>query len=217
MRSSTLSGCHVNELPLRFKPMVFLFGYGIAILGYIYCLIVHVTSKVVFVGRENLPENSNYIFCFWHQFVFLYFAIFLHNPHHAWMQHPIWYMKPSHVFLRLIGVEKIVLGSTGHAGKEAADALVKYLKNGYSTAIMPDGPNGPPFRMKKGALHMALQSHVPIIPLRFKTSHSLELQHWDKRLWPLPFTKYTVEFGAPVYITTENMEQEYKLISIDLG
>jgi lysophospholipid acyltransferase (LPLAT)-like uncharacterized protein len=217
MKTSSLSGCHVNEVPLRFKPFVFLFGYGIAILGYIYCCLVHFTSKIVFIGRENLNKNSNYIICFWHQHVFLYFSIFLRNRHHAWMQHPIWFMKPSHIFLHLIGVSKIVLGSTGHSGKEAADKLVGCLKEGYSTVIMPDGPYGPPFVMKKGALHMSIQSNVPIVPLRFKTSRALELNHWDRRLWPLPFTKYTVEFGEPYLITNDNIESKYELISKALG
>jgi lysophospholipid acyltransferase (LPLAT)-like uncharacterized protein len=126
-------------------------------------------------------------------------------------------MKPSHIFLRFIGVSKIILGSTGHSGKEAADQLVEYLKNGYSTAIMPDGPNGPPFIMKKGVLHMSLQSNVPIVPLQFKASRALELNHWDKRLWALPFNKYTVQFGEPVQVTEDNLENAYELISEALG
>ena len=217
MKTSSLSGCHVNEVPLRFKPFVCLFGYSIAILGYIYCCLVHVTSKIVYIGKEHLKENSNYIICFWHQHVFLYFTIFLRNHHHAWMQHPIWFMKPSHIFLRFIGVSKVILGSTGHSGKEAASQLVEYLKKGYSTAIMPDGPHGPAFIMKKGALHMSIQSNIPIVPLRFKASHALELNHWDKRLWALPFSKYTVEFGDPVQVTEDNLERSYELISKALG
>lgn len=217
MKSLSLSGCHVNEVPFRFKPLVFLFGYSVAILGFVYCFVVHFTSKIVFIGREQLKKNSNYILCFWHQYAFLYFVIFLRNQHHIWMQHPIWYMKPSHIFLRFIGVTKIILGSTGHSGKEAAKQLVEYLKKGSSTAIMPDGPHGPPFIMKKGSLHMSLQSNVPIIPIRFKTSFAWELNRWDRRLWPLPFTKYTVEFGQPVQVTKDNLESVYNIVSKALG
>jgi lysophospholipid acyltransferase (LPLAT)-like uncharacterized protein len=101
----------------------------------------------------------------------------------------------------------------GHAGKEAADQLVEYLKKGYSTAIMADGPKGPLFIMKKGALHMSIQSGVPIVPLQFKAAHAWELNHWDRRLWPLPFNKYTVEFGQPIQVTKDNLENAYELIS----
>jgi lysophospholipid acyltransferase (LPLAT)-like uncharacterized protein len=217
MKKLILSRLHVNEVPIHIKPLFYLYGYGIAILGWIYCCIVHLTSKIKISGKEYINENVPYILCFWHQFIFLYFVIFLRNRRHIWMQHPIWYMKPAHIFLRFIGVNKIILGSTGHAGKEAADSLIPYLRNGYSTAIMPDGPNGPPFIMKKGVLHISLQSNVPIVPMRFKASHSWEIHHWDRRLWPLPFSTFTVEFGEAIQVTNENYEKVYDLIAERLG
>jgi hypothetical protein len=128
MKKSILSKYHVNEVPIILKPIFYLYGYGIPFFGYIYLLIVRSTSKIVFIGMEQLEERSNYIFCFWHTFIFLYFAVFLRSQLHVWMQHPTWYMKPSHVMLRFIGVKKIILGSSGYSGKEAADQLVEYLK-----------------------------------------------------------------------------------------
>jgi predicted transport protein len=118
MKNSILSKYHVNEVPLILKPIFYLYGYGIPFFGFIYLLIVRLTSKIVFIGRDRLEERSNYIFCFWHTFIFLYFTVFLRTRLHVWMQHPTWYMKPSHVMLRFIGVNKIVLGSSGwDAGK----------------------------------------------------------------------------------------------------
>ncbi len=216
MKKSILSRYHVNEVPIILKPIFYLYGYGIASLGFIYCLMVHLTSKIVIIGREHLKERPNYIFCFWHSFIFLYFIVFLHTRLHVWMQHSTWYMKPSHVMLRFIGVRKIILGSTGHSGKEAANQLVEYLKKGYSTVILPDGPIGPPFKMKKGALHISLQSNVPIAPMRFQTSNSFEIRYWDRRKWPLPFSRITVEFGEPIQITEDNFEMAYDLISKSL-
>jgi hypothetical protein len=133
------------------------------------------------------------------------------------MQHPTWYLKPSHVLLRFVGVKKIILGSSGYSGKEAADQLVEYLKKGYSTVVLPDGPSGPPFQMKKGALHISMQSNVPIVPMRFKASHSFEISNWDRRKWPLPFSTITVEYGEPIQITKDNFEMAYDIISDSLG
>jgi lysophospholipid acyltransferase (LPLAT)-like uncharacterized protein len=132
------------------------------------------------------------------------------------MQHPTWYMKPSHVMLSFIGVKKIILGFSGYSGKEAADQLVEYLKKGFSTVILPDGPSGPPFKMKKGGLHISLQSNVPIAPMRFQTSNSIEIPYWDRRKWPLPFSRITVEFGEPIQITEDNFEMACDLISKSL-
>jgi lysophospholipid acyltransferase (LPLAT)-like uncharacterized protein len=217
MKNSILSKYHVNEVPLILKPMVFLYGYGIAFVGFVYCLVVHLTSNVVVIGKERLEQRPNHIFCFWHTFIWLYFAVFLRNRLHAWMQHPTWFLKPSHVMLRFIGVRKIVFGSTGHSGKKAADRLVEYLKKGYSTVILPDGPSGPPFIMKKGALHISLQSNVPIAPMRFQTSKPLEIRYWDRRRWPMPFSRITVEIGEPVQVTKDNFEHSYDIISRSLG
>ena len=96
-------------------------------------------------------------------------------------------MKPCHVLLRLMGVEKIILGSTGHSGRKAADQLVEYLKRGYSTVVMPDGPNGPPFILKKGILHMSLQSGVPIVAMQFISSDYFEFNTWDRKKLSYPF------------------------------
>jgi len=217
MKISIFSKYHVNNVPLILKPIFYLYGYGIPILGFIYLLIVRLTSKIVFIRKDRLNERSNYIFCFWHTFIFLYFAVFLRSQLHVWMQHPTWYMKPSHVMLRFIGVKKIILGSSGYSGKEAAGQLVEYLKKGYSTVLLPDGPSGPPFQMKKGALHISLQSNVPIAPMRFRNTNSFEIPYWDRRRWPLPFSRITVEYGEPIQITEDNFERAYDLISKFLG
>ena len=207
----------MQEIPWHFSPFIWLFGYGIALLGYLYCLFVHFSSKIILTGKNNLKKDGNYIYCFWHRYIFLYFALFMRHYRHVWMQHPIWFMKPSHIYLRLIGVRKVILGSSGHAGKEAADQLVGYLKAGYSTAIMPDGPKGPPFVLKKGALHISEQSQVPIVPLKFKTSALPELNHWDRRLWPMPFKTYQVEFGQPLLVNADNFEEVMQSLSSALG
>ena len=217
MKKSILSKYHVNEVPLILKPIFYLYGYGIPVFGFIYLFVVRLTSKIVFIGREKLEENSNHIFCFWHTFIFLYFTVFLRSRLHVWMQHPTWYLKPSHVMLRFTGVKKIILGSSGYSGREAADQLVEYLKKGYSTVLLPDGPSGPPFQMKKGALHISMQSNVPIVPMRFKTSHSFEISNWDRRKWPLPFSTIAVEYGEPIQITKDNFDMGYDKISNFLG
>ena len=182
-----------------------------------YFVAVNLTSKIVIIGEENLKERENYILCFWHTFIFLYFTVFLRNYRHAWMQHPTWYMKTSHVMLRYVGVRKIILGSSGHSGKEAAEQLVRYLRKGYSTVLLPDGPGGPPFQMKKGAFHISMQSNVPILPVRFQASPSIESRNWDRRKFPVPFSRITVEYGKPIQITNSNFEKAYESISKFLG
>jgi hypothetical protein len=46
-------------------------------------------------------------------------------------------MKPINVCMRLVGIDRIILGSTGHGGRQAAEQLVRELRDGRSTGIAP--------------------------------------------------------------------------------
>jgi len=184
--------------------MLYLYGYGISAVSFLYFALVHFTSRIEVKGRERIDTEQNYILCFWHTYICIYFTVFLKIKRHAWLQHPAWYIKTSHILLKYAGVEKIILGSSGYSGKKAADRLVDYLKRGYSTVILPDGPSGPSYQMKKGALHISLQSGTPIIPVRLKATPQLVIPNWDRRKWPLPFSNIVVEFGEPIHVTQSN-------------
>jgi lysophospholipid acyltransferase (LPLAT)-like uncharacterized protein len=195
-----------------------------AILLFIVGLILRMMIKFEISGRENLSKHANYVFCHWHTFVPL--ALLSAVPSiprifdrtsHAWMQHPSWYMKAIHVVLRLIGVDKIILGSTGHSGREAADQLVEYLRRGYSTVIMPDGPAGPPCVLKKGILHMSMQSGVPIVAMQFSATKFFELKTWDRKKWPYPFSTVKMKITTPIQITSDNLNEAQKIITAALN
>ena len=213
MKKSIISRYHVNEVPLILKPIFYLYGYGIPFVLFLYFLFVHFTSRIVITGQKVFEDNPNCIICFWHSFICLYFTVFYKNRHHVWLQHPTWYMKTSHVMLRFVGVKKIILGSSGHSGRKAADELVTYLKNGYSTVILPDGPSGPPFQMKKGIFHIALQSNIPVVPIRFEAKPCFVSPNWDHRRWPIPFSEIKIIVEEPIHITENNFKWAYHHVS----
>ena len=187
-----------DTLPWWLRPPVLIYGYGGALLFFLFARLVQWTSRVEVVGTENLQGRTNHILCFWHTFIPLYFILFPRHRRHAWMQHPFWYMKPIHALLRLSGVDEIVLGSTGHSGQEAAANLAELLDEGYSTVILPDGPAGPRGVARRGALHLSLQTGVPIIPMRFEASRCVRGRGWDRKHWPLPFAAMKVHYGPPI-------------------
>ena len=62
-------------------------------------------------------KKTNHIFCLWHSFVPLALIVVtplipmvLDRAPQVWMQHSVWYMKPIHVLLCLMGVKKIIMG-----------------------------------------------------------------------------------------------------------
>jgi lysophospholipid acyltransferase (LPLAT)-like uncharacterized protein len=217
MKNSFLHRYKVYNVPLRWKPVFYLYSYGFTILFLCYILLVHLTCKIEFSGRECLREHKNYIFCFWHAYVPFYGSLFIHDHSQVWMQHPFWYMKPVHLFLNITGVKKLVLGSAGYSGRKAADQLVELLKQGFSTVFLPDGPNGPPLVAKKGILHISLQSQVPIVPMQIRSERFIESPGWDRKKWPIPFSSIQVRFGKPIIISEKSMDKAYKELVNALG
>lgn len=209
----------VDTIPFYLKPFLLLYGYVLGGLFFLAAALLHALCRIRFEGRERLQGRSNFIFCMWHDNVFPYFATFLrHERPHIWMNHPAWYMKPIHVAIALVGVKGLVLGSTGHDGQEAAARLVESLKEGNSTLMMPDGPAGPPKVLKKGVLHMALQSGIPIVPLRIFTPRQIVLKKtWERKRVPLPFSTIRVIYGEPIPVTEADFEEAATRLSAALG
>jgi len=223
MRKPILSRYQVDKVPIIIRPQFYLYGYGLGLILFFSLLILRGTTKVKISGRERLRKNSNHIFCLWHSYVpsALISAIplihaVLDGAPQVWMQHPVWYMKPIHVLLRLMGVKKIILGSTGHSGRDAAERLVDHLRHGCSTVLNPDGPHGPAFVLKKGILHLSLKSCVPVVALRFSSSSFCELKTWDRKKFVYPFSTIEMKIGEPIHVTNDNFEYAHDLIEREM-
>jgi lysophospholipid acyltransferase (LPLAT)-like uncharacterized protein len=91
----------------------------------------------------------------------------------------------------------VIRGSATHTGARALrdyyDALVK---QGISPAITPDGPKGPRFVFKPGAILLSQMSQRPILPMAFAASRATLFQ-WDKFVLPWPFSRIVIAIGAP--------------------
>jgi len=81
---------------------------------------------------------------------------------------------------RLGGV--VIRGSSSHTGARALRDYYQALsKDDVSPAITPDGPRGPPWKFKPGAVLLAQLSQRPIIPLAYAASRA-----WQIQLGPIP-------------------------------
>jgi len=103
------------------------------------------------------------------------------------------------MIVRRMGGE-VIRGSSSYTGARALrDYYVALLKDGISPAITPDGPRGPPWKFKPGAVLLAQLSQRPIIPLAYAASRAWRVQ-WDRFVIPKPFSRIAVAIGEPVYI-----------------
>jgi len=91
----------------------------------------------------------------------------------------------------------VIRGSTTHTGARALrDYYEALTKLGISPSITPDGPKGPRFVFKPGAILLSQMSQRPILPLSFAASRAW-LIAWDKFVIPWPFSRIVIAVGEP--------------------
>ena len=88
-------------------------------------------------------------------------------------------------------------------------SLVKLLDTN-SVSIAPDGPKGPRYKMKDGALQLAYLTKKPIIATRVSVTWKHVFNSWDRYILPCPFTRIRVEYSEPLYIESQDKFPEYK-------
>jgi len=194
----------VQNIPFLLRPFLLLYGW-IGGIGMVLLNIFHRSLiKIEYVGNEhvNIP---------------LYFIAHqkFKRPH-CWLSFPFWFMKPTHILKRIIGIQEIAYGASGHDGKKALKQVIKRLEEGWSTFINPDGPKGPVKVMKDGALIMSLKSATPIIPISFQVEGNWRSRSWDRKRYPPFFKTLKVVYGEPILVTTENFEWARKQVAANM-
>ena len=103
------------------------------------------------------------------------------------------------MIVRSLGGE-VIRGSSSHTGARALRDYYQALAHeGVSPAITPDGPRGPPWKFKPGAVLLAQLSGRPMIPLSYAASHAWKIK-WDRFVIPWPLSKIVIAVGEPVYV-----------------
>src|SRR5689334_12382776 len=99
-------------MPWWARPLIALYGYSIGILLFVVFVLFRLTCRVQWINQDQADALPNYIGCVWHDRVASYFpAMVLRRfRKNAWLNHPAVYMKPIHVVIKWIGVDKIIMG-----------------------------------------------------------------------------------------------------------
>ena len=189
------------------------------------------TCRVVRVeGVANLDEAlaraPSLVPCYWHQHQ-LYCAKFLVEQRGrgltvGWLISPSVDGELGAMIVRRVG-GVVIRGSSTHTGARALrDYYHALVKQDVSPIITPDGPRGPRFKFKPGALLLAQMSGRPILPMAYAASHAWLIK-WDKFVIPMPFARIAIAIGPPCYVPRaidgrtlgelqRRMEQELKRV-----
>ncbi len=183
------------------------------------------TCRVVaVVGAEHLDtclaQSPSLIPCFWHQHQ-LFCAKWLLEQRARGLRTGFLISPSVDGEIGAMMVEKangfVIRGSSTSTGARALrDFYEALVKGGISPIITPDGPRGPRFVCKPGAVLLAQMSQRPILPMSYCASRALLIK-WDKFVIPWPFARIVIVVGAPRMVpramTAEALDVELKALA----
>ena len=156
------------------------------------------------LGAEHLDQalaaSPSLIPCYWHQHQ-LFCAKFLIEQRTRGLKIG-WLVSPSvDGELGAMMVSRFggfaVRGSSTHTGARALrDYYQALVKDDISPVITPDGPRGPRFKFKPGAILLAQMSGRPILPMAYAASRAWRVK-WDQFVIPVPLSRVVIAIGPP--------------------
>jgi lysophospholipid acyltransferase (LPLAT)-like uncharacterized protein len=176
-------------------------GLAIVRLWWATCRIVKVEG--VEHLQAALKKAPSLVPCFWHQHQAFCAKYLLGERARGltvgWLISPSVDGEIGAMLVRRVG-GRVIRGSSTHTGARALrDYYLALVQENVSPVITPDGPRGPRFKFKPGAILLAQMSGRPILPLAYAASRA-SLVKWDKFVIPWPFARIVIAIGAPRYV-----------------
>ena len=98
---------------------------------------------------------------------------------------------------------EVIRGSANQSGALALRDMQRMMKDGYSIITTADGPRGPKYEFKMGAILMARIARVPVIPIACAAERAWYLDRWDDFMVPKPFSRIVLAVGEPYAIPAD--------------
>jgi lysophospholipid acyltransferase (LPLAT)-like uncharacterized protein len=177
---------------------------------YLLIRLISLTMGWQVEGAEHLDSiyqsGHRAIFTFWHSCIF--------SATYVWRKRGIVVMSSQRKdgeftsrFIKRFGYGTSRGSSTRGAGRALAE-MTECLSNDMDTAFTIDGPKGPAYIAKPGAVTLARHSGQAILPFHVAVRRYIELPSWDRLQIPLPFTRARTFIGEPIYVSRQASSEE---------
>lgn len=175
------------------------------------------------IPLEHLDAHKPFIVCFWHgRLMMLPFAW---HPKRLFFK-PFYMLISGHSdgklisrIVQFLGI-RTISGSSTRGGDLAFRAILTHLRKNHVVGITPDGPNGPPRKVKMGIIHAAYYAQCDIIPVTFSASNHKIWGSWDSFFWAFPSKKGSFLWGSPIQApktkTPEGFEQAKQSLEAEM-
>ncbi|MBL8206396.1 MAG: lysophospholipid acyltransferase family protein [Blastocatellia bacterium] len=160
--------------------------------------VIGATLRFEIKGWENFSETEPLIYCFWHNRIPI--------ATYFWRERGIVVMSSRSFdseyiarFIQRFGYGA-ARGSSTRGGKAALIQMIRAVRNGKSAAFTVDGPRGPIYEAKPGAVLLAAKSKAALLPFSVSINRFWQLPSWDKIQIPKPFARVVVVIGKPIQV-----------------
>jgi hypothetical protein len=193
-----------------FKQRLLIRLAGVAL--YWLIRVICATVKFEVFGWEHHTEAAPLVYCFWHNRIPI--------ATYFWRQRGIVVMSSrsfdSEYIARFIqrfgyGTAK---GSSTRGARAGLIQMIRAVRAGKSAAFTVDGPRGPLYEAKPGALMLAAKAGAAILPFSISLDRCWRLPSWDQLEIPKPFARAVVVLGERLVVPADegnDAEQQQRL------
>lgn len=109
-----------------------------------------------------------------------------------------------------------VRGSSTRGGVGALVEMIRLMKRGLPMGFTVDGPRGPKYVAKTGAVLLAKKTGNPLMPFVVETEKFWTINSWDRLQIPKPFTRAKVIIAEPIYVPEDADDAEIEKKRLEL-
>lgn len=109
-----------------------------------------------------------------------------------------------------------VRGSSTRGGVGALVEMIRLMKKGLPTGFSVDGPRGPKYVAKSGAILLAKKTGNPLMPFVVETEKFWTINSWDNLQIPKPFTRAKIFIAEPIYVAKDAGDAEIENKRLEL-
>jgi len=198
------------------------YALGMPVLRFIFWLVSASYRVQKIIGEEIADriiadQKTVYAPCYWHQH-----HVLCSNLMRSWIRRGFraCFLVSASVdgdvparIARSWGAE-VIRGSANQTGALVLRDMQQKIKEGVAIVTTADGPNGPKYEFKPGAVLMARIGGTPLVPLACAADRAWYLNRWDDFMIPKPFARVVLAVGEPVEVPRDASMQrleDYRL------
>ena len=176
------------------------------------------TIRWEIIGKENLDAveatGKPPIYCLWHDRIFAG-TYFLRGRGIVVITSQSLDGEYIARFLKRFGFGTI-RGSSSRGGVRALVEMIREMRRGTPMAFTVDGPRGPRYEAKPGAVLLSMKTGNPILPFSVECENFWTVGSWDRLQIPKPFTRARFLAAPPITAGSSNNEGEVDATRVEL-